>query len=79
MQADLHVFLYCHLREQADILIGAADAHFTYFIRPFFEYTLPVKQDVSLRWSDAAGHSVEHGGLARAVWADQAKQLSLPN
>ena len=77
VQADAHVVLHRHVVEQADVLERAGDAQLVGLDGVHARGVLAVDQHRAHRGLVDLGQQVEHGGLARAVGADQAGDLRL--
>ena len=77
VQADADVVLHAQAREEADVLEGARDARLVDLGYRHARRVLPVQKDGAVRRLVHLGQQVEDGRLARAVGADQARDLGL--
>ena len=77
VQADAHVVLHRHVAEQSDVLERAGNAQLVGLDGVHAGGVLAVDHDGAHRGLIDLREQVEHGGLARAVGADQAGDLGL--
>ena len=73
--ADENVFQHGHTGEEADILEGTCDAEIDDLIRLLAFDGGAVQDDIPFGHLIHAGDQVENGGLAGAVWPDDAEDL----
>ena len=77
VQADAHVVLHGHIVEQPDVLECAGDAQLVGLRGVHARRVAAVEHDRAHRRLIHLGQQVEHGGLARAVRADQTGDFRL--
>src|SRR5205823_4772759 len=77
VHADEHVLERRHLREEADVLKGAADTELRDCVRRLAGDVDAVEEDPARRGAVEAGEHVEERRLAGAVRADQADDRAL--
>ena len=75
VKADAHIVLHRHVAEQADILKRAGDAEPVGLHGIHARGVASVEKDGAHRGLVYLGQQVKHGGLARAVGADQARDF----
>ena len=75
--AHLHVVLHGHAGEEPDVLEGPGDAQPVQLVHGLAPGVLAVEQNAALGGLVHVGQQVEDRGLARAVGADEARDLRL--
>ena len=75
--AGCDIFQHRQAGQHPDDLKRAGDAFDRDLIRGHRSNLVAVEPNVPGAWLERAGNQVEHGGLAGAVWPDQAKHLVL--
>ena len=79
VKADAHVFLHRHVAKEADVLERAGDTQLVGLHGVHAGGVLAVEDDHAGGGLIHLGQQVEYGGLARAVGADEARDLGAPD